>query len=148
MIPPGTGKSFIVMQLAYFYSLIDRIEKVIVLTSNPLLENQLDIQIRPYLKDRAVIICTSTVPPEDSNSCVVIVDEADDWVAKNAVAFRNGKLAGLYALQRAFRVYMFTATATEFLKDMVKILQTGNPSSYTFEFKSKAEYFKQGFKNH
>ena len=45
----------------------------------------------------------------------VIIDEADEWLRSNVFDLIDGKLHGAYALKKANRVFMLTATKTDFM---------------------------------
>jgi reverse gyrase len=50
LIPPGSGKTFIIMLLALYYS--DQYNSsIFILTSNSFLEAHLDSELKPYLKN-------------------------------------------------------------------------------------------------
>jgi len=99
----------------------------------------LDEVLTPHLKGVNHQICHfSTLGPKDLN-CVVIVDEADAYIEKNAVHFdSNGELTGVWGLVNAKKVLMTTATITEFLTDIFRYLPDTREETYQMDFHSKA----------
>jgi hypothetical protein len=83
------------MLLALYHS--ERYDcKILVLKSNSFLEVQLDYELKTYLKEVEFTVCHFTNPEKQIYSLIVIVDEADEYVAKNAAVFKaNGSLKRL-----------------------------------------------------
>lgn len=85
-------------------------------------------------------VCHFSTPPADDPNLIVIVDEADEYVSKNACIFRaDGQLDGLTRLRRAKRVFFVSATATDFLLDLADVLPDTNAKTFKREYLSKAE---------
>jgi len=70
-----------------------------MLTTSRLLEDQLEFEIGPYLKVRKFRVCHFSALVREEKDLIVIVDKADEYVAKNAVVFKDdGSLGGLPSL--------------------------------------------------
>ena len=50
LIPPGSGKTFIIMLLAHYYSSTEN-SRILILTCSRFLEAQMDSELGPYMKN-------------------------------------------------------------------------------------------------
>ena len=113
-IAPGQGKSFILMLLALYYRAKHPMKRVVILTTSELLVKQLTSELKPFVnEDTEIVIDTELLP--NAKPSVVIVDEADLWVAENACVFHGDELAGLYCLRNAGKAHLLSATITPFM---------------------------------
>ena len=82
------------------------------------------MEMTPYLKGTKFSVCHFSSPTKERQDLVIIVDEADEYVSKNAVKFRDdGSLGGLASLQLAQRTFFVSATATDFLLDFANVFR-------------------------
>lgn len=75
---------------------------------------------------------------------IVIIDEYDEWLDLNAVSVDGKAIRGLYSLLECTKVHMLTATATEFTKDVHRILMKQQADASFFSFEAKEELSEAG----
>ena len=137
---PGSGKTYSALQLAFAY-LNQADTKVYLLTISEELEYQMESMLGPYLVNKNVVISSKSFPQEkEASNVIVIIDEADLWVVQNAAVFQGSNLTGVCSLFHATKVIFLTATATEFLQKVVKMLNKSDDPPAINVFQSKAEY--------
>jgi len=137
VIPPGSGKSFILLQLALYYRRKLN-KKVIILTSTVFLVEQLYSQLRGYYKSTEIAITNEALQAVPSD-CIVLVDESDDWVEKNVLKCDSkGKLAGFKNLIKADKVHFLTATVSVLLQNILEELPSATQGDFIKTFESKA----------
>ena len=74
----------------------------------------------------------------DEDTCIII-DEADEWLKLNVFHLPANELHGAYLLKNAGKVFMLTATKTDFMTQITGVLTDDKLDDYLFEFPSKAE---------
>ena len=136
-IPPGKGKSFIILLMAAYYRRTLPKKDVLILIASKFLEHQLDASIMFYLNDAKVTICHRKLPTKDRFS-VTIIDESYELIAHNACRF-DGKtqLAGVFSLKNSDKVHMLTANCSKFMKNLVADLPDCKKANCLQEFKTK-----------
>ena len=83
LISAGSGKTFIIALLVLYFSECCN-NSILVLTTSSFLEAQLDSELQSYLKGVDYNVCHFSVPIKYDDNLMVIVDEADEYVARNA----------------------------------------------------------------
>ena len=139
--PPGSGKSFVVNFLAK-HAREKQMKKVVILTCNDALKDQLKEMIGPYhANDFNVVFSVDYMfDEEELANTVIIVDEADQVIQQHLVRLRiDETLGGFFNWRRAHKCYLLTATTTNLVKQlMARIPENKNDDSWLMSFPHKA----------
>ena len=89
-------------------------KKIIVITSNELLKDQLQDELKTFTDTDDVPVFLPKEVSFKLDDCVVVIDEADQSLSDGVLVFgADNTLKGLRSLKHAKRVFAYSATWTE-----------------------------------